>query len=585
MDNKKIAGLLDEIGTLIELKEDNVFRARAYHNAARALENWNEDIAAMAEADRLGAIPGIGKDMRAHILEYLHDGHMTLYDELVASIEPGLIAMLQINGLGPKRIRTLHEQLGVKTLEELAEACRQGRVAALAGYGAKSQEKILKGIEYLTQQQTLFSYAPAAEVAEAIVSELGALPQVVRINVAGSLRRRKEVVHDIDVVASVGADDDALRGAVMAAFVALPQVREVLAHGPTKSSVILNNGLQMDLRVVADDDYAATLHHFTGSKEHHVTLRGLARKQDLSINDYGVIRVGGEERIPIATEAELYALLGMDYIEPELREDRGEIQAAREHTLPHLLTEADIQGALHCHSTWSDGQASIREMAEACRALGYHYLGICDHSQYAQYAHGLTPQAVRRQHEEIDALNAEYGSAFRILKGTECDILKDGSLDYDDETLARFDFVVASIHSLFNLSEAEETERLIRALQNPYTTIMGHLTGRLLLRREGYPVDIAAVLEAAAARGVAIELNANPARFDLDWRWLHTATAKGIPIPICPDAHATDGIADIRYGVGIARKGWVEPRHVPNAWPLDDLLAWFAALRASGVRP
>jgi DNA polymerase (family 10) len=578
MENSRIAGMLDEVGTLIELNEDNAFRARAYHNAARVVENQSEDVGAMLAAGTLASVPGLGKEMLAHISEILATGRLTLLDELIAAIEPGLIEMLRIPGLGPKRIRTLHQALGVASLEELAEACRQNRVAAISGFGAKTQANILKGIEFLSQQQEYFNYAPAREMADVVIAQIRAIPGVVRAEVAGSLRRKKEVVHDLDGVASVAQESD--RAAVMAAFVALPQVQSVVAHGETKSSVVLEGGMAMDLRLVTDDEYGAALHHFTGSKEHHIVLRGMALARGIKINDYGVWH--GEERLPVSTEADVYAILGMDYIEPELREDRGEIQAALEHALPTLVTERDIQGVLHCHSTWSDGHASIREMAQACRALGYHYLGICDHSQAAAYAHGLTPADVRRQHAEIDALNAEFGSDFRIIKGTECDILKDGTLDFDDATLASFEFVVASIHSNFNLSQAEETERLIKAIQNPYTTIIGHLTGRLLLQREGYPVDVPAVIAAAGARGVAIELNANPARFDLDWRWHRLATEHGIPIPICPDAHTPDGLRDVAYGVGIARKGWLGPQHIPNAWPLEKLLAWFAEVRERG---
>lgn len=578
MENSRIAGMLDEVGTLIELSEDNAFRARAYHNAARVVENQTEDVAALQASGKLANVAGLGKEMRAHISEILATGRLTLLDELIAAIEPGLIAMLRIPGLGPKRIRLLHQALGVKTLDELAEACRTNRVAAISGFGAKSQANILNGIEFLSSQQEYFNYVPARELADVVIAAIRAIPGVLRAEVAGSLRRKKEVVHDLDGVASVAQDGD--RAAVMAAFVALPQVQSVIAHGESKSAVVLEGGVAMDLRVVTDDEYGSALHHFTGSKEHHIVLRGMALERGIKINEYGVWR--GDERLPVANEADVYALLGMDYIEPELREERGEIQAALDHTLPHLVTARDIQGALHCHSTWSDGHASIREMAQACRALGYHYLGICDHSQLAAYAHGLTPADVRRQQAEIDALNAEFGPDFRILKGTECDIHKDGALDYDDATLATFDFVVASIHSNFNLSEAEETQRLIRAIQNPYTTIIGHPTGRLLLQRAGYPVDLPAVIAAAGARGVAIEINANPARFDLDWRWLRLATEHGVPIPICPDAHAPDGLTDIAYGVGIARKGWLTPANVPNAWPLDRLLAWFAEVRERG---
>ena len=578
MENSRVARVLEEVGTLIELAEDNAFRARAYHNAARTVENLPEDVAEMARTGALAKVAGLGKELRGHITEFLTTGKLTLLDELTAAIAPGMIAMLRIPGLGPKRIRLLHEKLQVATVEELAAACRDGRVASLSGFGDKTQANILKGIEFMTQQQEYFSYAPAEEMALVILPLLRAMPHIIRAEIAGSLRRRKEVVHDLDAVASVR--DEADRTAVMATFVALPQVTSVLAHGETKSSVVLTGGIPMDLRLVLDDAFAALLHHSTGSKEHNVALRGRAVEMGLKINEYGIWR--GEDRLPIATETDFYATFGMAFIEPELREERGELQAALDGTLPRLITEADMQGVLHCHSTYSDGHATLREMAEAARALGYHYIGMCDHSQYAAYAHGLTPADVRRQHAEIDTLNAEYGADFHILKGTECDILKDGSLDFDDETLATFDFVVASIHSNFNLTEAEETARLIRAIQNPYTTIMGHLTGRLVLQRAGYPVDIPAVIAAAGQRGVAIELNANPARFDLDWRWHRMATEHGIHIPICPDAHSTQGLRDVRYGIGIARKGWLGPDNIPNAWPLERLLAWFAEVRERG---
>lgn len=577
--NNHIADVLDEIGTLIELKEDNAFRARAYHNAARVVQNLDTDIAELNASGAIANVSGLGREMRAHITEILDTGQIKLHDELVASIEPGLIEMLRINGLGPKRIRLLHEKLGVATIAALATACQEGRVAALAGFGVKTQANILKNIQFLTQYASSFSYSQAAPLAESITTRLLDVPGVVRASVAGSLRRRKETVHDVDAVASVA--DDAARTAIMDAFTTAPEVIEIVARGETKSTIMLADGLKMDLRVVNDDEFAAALHHFTGSREHHIALRGLALDRGIKINEYGLWR--GEERLDITQESDVYATLGMAYIEPELREDRGEIQAAIANALPTLIMERDVIGALHCHSTWSDGHASVREMADACIALGYGYLGLCDHSQFAAYAHGLTPADVQRQHAEIDALNAEYGDRFRILKGTECDILRDGSLDFDDATLASFDFVVASIHSVFTLSEAEETARLIRAINNPYTTIIGHVTGRILLQREGYPVDIPAVIAAAARRGVAIELNANPARFDMDWRHHRLAIEQGIMIPINTDAHHPDGLRDITYGIGIGRKGWLTPTNVPNTWPLAKLTAWFADVRERGL--
>ncbi len=363
----------------------------------------------------------------------------------------------------------------------------------------------------------------------------------------------------------------------MDALVAVPQVVSITGKGDTKTSVILRPGIALDLRVVTDDEYPSALHHFTGSKEHNIALRGRAQREGMKINEYGLFR--GDERIPVADEREFYRALGMHYIEPEMREERGEIELALQGELPTLVTEADLRGILHVHSTWSDGQVSIREMAEATLALGKSYLGICDHSKTAAYANGLSEEAVRRQHEEIDRLNEEYAGRLRLLKGTECDILKDGALDYDDETLASFDFVVASIHSHFQLSPAEQTQRLIRAMENPHTSILGHPTGRLLLQRDGYSPDLDAVIDRAGELGVAIELNADPHRLDLDWRWHRRAVEHGVQIPINPDAHTPAGLANIRYGVGIARKGWLTAADVLNARSLDDLLVYFATQR------
>jgi DNA polymerase (family 10) len=359
----------------------------------------------------------------------------------------------------------------------------------------------------------------------------------------------------------------------------LPLVASVIGTGATKSSVVLRSGIALDLRLVLDDEYPSLLHHSTGSKDHNVSLRTHAQREGVKISEYGVWK--GDEKIPCSDEADLYRIFAMEFIPPELREDRGEFEAARQDALPELVSETDLKGILHVHSTWSDGQNTIREMAEAARALGVSYLGICDHSRAAAYAGGLSPEAVRRQHTEIAALNAEYAGAFRILKGTECDILRDGALDYDDETLATFDFVVASIHSLFNLPPEEQTQRLIRAMENPYCSILGHPTGRILLEREGYAPNLEAVIERAGELGVAIEINADPHRLDLDWRYLHYAKDRGVRIPICPDAHSPGGLRNIRYGVGIARKGWLTKEDVLNTRDADEILDFFANQRAT----
>lgn len=575
MDKAQVAAILDDTGNLLELTGASPFETRAYQNAARIIGAMEGDIEELVRSGGIAQVSGVGKTLAARITELVTTGRMGLYDKLVAETPPGLREMLRIPGLGPKRVRQISEALNIATIADLRAACENGRVAELPGFGAKSQEKILKGLDFLSQHGDKYRFDVAESGALAVAEALRALPQVVRLSVAGSLRRKKDVVKDIDVVASVAQPSD--RGPIMDALVALPEVESVTGKGDTKTSVVLRQGIALDLRVVTDDEYPTTLHHFTGSREHNIALRGRAQHMGIKINEYGLFR--GDERLPITDERDFYQALGLHYIEPELREDRGEIEAAEKGELPRLVTLEDLRGILHVHSTWSDGQVSIREMAEATMALGKEYLGICDHSKIAAYAHGLNEAAVRQQHEEIDRLNEEYAGKFRILKGTECDILKDGALDFDDNTLARFDFVVASIHSQFQLPPEEQTQRLIRAIENPYCSILGHPTGRILLERDGYQPDMERVIERAAELGVSIELNADPHRFDLDWRLIRFATERGVRIPINPDAHSPSGLLNIHYGVGVGRKGWLTPRDVLNTLPVDELLAFFAEQR------
>ncbi|HEX6543475.1 MAG TPA: DNA polymerase/3'-5' exonuclease PolX [Ktedonobacterales bacterium] len=574
-DKAGVAAILDEIGTLLELDGGNPFEARAYQNAARALNNAQGDIVDLVQSGALSKMPGMGKTLVARITELVTTGRMALYDELLERVPVGLRQMTRIPGLGPKRIRQIYEALGVSTLDELKAAAEEGKIASLPGFGGKSQENILKGLEFLASHQDRTLYPDAEAQAESVAAILRALPQVVRLEVAGSIRRRKEVVGDIDIVGSVKRLED--RIPVMDALLAHPLVGTVTGSGETKTSVVLRSGIALDLRLVTDDEFPYLLHHFTGSKDHNHALRSRARLEGIKINEYGIFR--DDQLIPCADEREVYAALGMTYIVPEMREDRGEIEAALQGDLPRLIEELDMRGILHVHSTWSDGKVSIREMAEATIALGKEYLGMCDHSKYAAYAGGLDADAVRRQHAEIDALNREYEGRLRILKGTECDILRDGTLDYDEETLASFDFVIASIHSNFNLTPEDQTQRLIRAMENPYCSILGHPTGRILLRRDGYGPDLERVITRAGELGVAIELNADPNRLDLDWRWHRFATERGVRIPICPDAHTTEGLKNVRYGIGVARKGWLTPKDVLNTLAVDDLLAFFAEQR------
>ena len=583
MDKNSVANVLEDVASLLELKEgSNPFEVRAYENAARAVSALDGDIEQLTREGKLKGVPGLGSTIIKRIEELVTTGQMALYDELVAETPPVKLDMRRIQGVGPKKINVIYNQLHVQSIAELEQACIENKVAVLPGFGKKTQDKILQGIALLAQHAGRFPYPVAEEEAERMRTALATLPEIVRMQVAGSLRRRRETIGDIDMVVSV-ADDagDVVRRKIMDVFTSQPSVQAITGKGETKSSVVLKSGMNMDLRVVNDSQFPYTLHHFSGSKEHHIPLRRRALSMGMTINDYGLFR-GKEphlELVPCKDETDIYAALGMDYIEPELREDTGEIEAAIAHTLPTLVRMEDLQGILHVHSTWSDGQNTIREMAEACIARGYHYLGLTDHSKVAAYAGGLNEDALRRQSEEIDRLNEEFAGRIFILKGTECDILRDGSLDFSDETLASLDFVVASIHSLFNLPPQEQTQRMLHAIANPYVDIIGHPTGRILLGREGYTLDIDAIIDAAAEHGVCIEINAHPSRLDLDWRYLRRARDKGMKIPVDPDAHSIDGLDVERYGINMARKGWLRPADVLNTLSTEAILAYFQARR------
>lgn len=586
MDKNQIANMLEGIAALLALKEgSSIFEVRAYENAARALGSLDGDIAQLVHEGKLKGTPGLGPTILKRIEEAVDTEHIAYYDELRANTPPIKLDMLRIPGLGPKKINAIYEQLHVTSIAELEQACREDRVAHLPSFGKKTQDKILQGIALLAQHEGRFLYPLVEHEAEQIRAALATLPEIVRLQVAGSLRRRRETVKDIDMVASV--DDNAgeeVRRSIMDFFIKQPSVQVVTGRGDTKSSVVLNNGIAMDLRLVDDSQFPYTLHHFSGSRDHHIALRRRALSKNITINDYGMFRGKDPhgELIPCKNETDIYAALGMAYIEPELREDMGEIEAAVHGTLPVLVQESDLRGVLHAHSTWSDGHNSIREMAEGCIARGYSYLGLTDHSKAAAYAGGLDEQRLRQQHEEIDRLNDEFAGRFRILKGTECDILRDGTLDFADEVLASLDFVVASIHSLFNLSLEEQTQRMLRAISNPYVDIIGHPTGRILLGRPGYAIDMEAVIEAAATHGVCIEINASPSRLDLDWRLLRRARDRGIKIPIDPDAHTLAGLDDMRYGIGIGRKGWLRASDVLNTLETEALLNFFQTRRNRG---
>lgn len=573
-DRGAVADALEEIGLLLELRGENPFKTRAYANAARVVRALDRDLDALIRDGELRGVKGIGAAIAEAITTFAATGRLPFLEQLRAETPPGLLEWLRIPGLGPKKARVLSLRLGIATLDELERACREGRVRSIEGFGETSERKIAAGIEQLRSRSGRFLQPVVRAAAERLLAAVGSVPGVLRAEVAGSLRRRTETSKDVDlVVAATSAAE------VMDAFVGAPGVVEVTGRGPTKCSVRLAEGPAADLRVVSPEAFPFALAYFTGSKAHNVALRSRAQRLGLRLNEYALVRETGGEPVPCEDEAAIYGALGLDPIPPELREDGGEIEAAAERRLPRLLEEGDLRGILHCHSTWSDGTSTIREMADAARAMGMTYLGLCDHSRTAAYAGGLSIDRLREQRREIDALNESYGGTFRVLQGIESDILADGSLDYPDEVLAELDLVVGSVHSRFGLSAEEQTARLVKAIDHPYLDIVGHVTGRLLLSREGYALDLPRVLEAAAARGVAVEINSHPERLDLDPSGVRYGLARGMKTSIDPDAHSTDGLRDVRYGVGIARKGWATADDVLNAWPLDRLLDHLAARR------
>jgi len=568
VDRRALVAALEEVAELLELQGENPFKVRAYTNGARVLEDLREDPVAVVREGRHVGLRGIGEALAKKLSELVATGRLAYLERLRTEVPRGLRDWLRIPGLGPKRARTIHQALGVGTLAELEDACHANRVAGLPGIGARLQEQILDGIARLQTRLGRFHVHRAWAEAEALLERLRPLPGLARVDVAGSLRRCNETVGDIDLVA---ATDDPAR--VHEAFVSSPGVVEVIGRGPTKSTVRLASGLHADLRTVAPAQYPFLLHHLTGSAAHNTALRGRARARSLKLNEYGLFHEDGRA-VPATSEEELFRALGLAWIPPELREDLGEIEAAAEGALPSLVELGDLRGVLHVHSTWSDGRSSIRELAAAAREAGWEYLAVCDHSAGAAYAGGLEPERLRAQHAEIDAENAALApTGFRILKGTETDILREGTLDYDDELLAACDVVVASVHSHFRLDAEAMTQRVIRAVRHPRVHVLGHATGRLLLGRDGYALDVERVLQAAAEEGVVVELNADPYRLDLDWRHCRRARELGVRVAIDPDAHRAGALHNVRWGVGAARKAGLTRADVVNCLPADALLA------------
>jgi DNA polymerase (family 10) len=572
--NADIAAAFDEIADLLEIKGENPFRVRAYRNAARLIGDLAEELRDKVErGDDLTQLPGIGKDLAQKIGQLVITGRIAQLEELRQTLPPGLIDMLRLPGLGPKRVKVLFEDLKLRDLNQLAEAARAGKIRELKGFGEKIEAGILKAIESRRVEGVRVRRASVAPYAEALLSALRATPGVKQVELAGSYRRARETIGDLDIL--VEAADAA---AVMDAFTGYDEVQQVLAKGDTKSSVVLRTGLQVDLRVVPAESFGAALQYFTGSKEHNIAVRKIAQAKGLKVNEYGVLR--GETPIAGRTEEEVYAALGLATPPPELRENRGEVERAAAGALPRLVEAADIRGDLHNHSTWSDGANSIAEMAEAAIARGYEYLAICDHSKRLTVANGLDEKRLAKQMQEIDRLNAGF-KGFRVLKGIECDILEDGSLDLDDAILAELDLVVVSVHRKFNLSREKQTARVLKALDHPSATILAHPTGRLILERDPYDIDIPRVIAHARERGRFLELNANPMRLDLNDVYCQMAKEAGVLVAINVDGHQTGDLAYVSFGIGQARRGWLEKTDVLNTRPLSGLLKLLSAARSS----
>jgi DNA polymerase (family 10) len=565
--NADIAAAFEQIADLLELQNANPFRVRAYRNAARIVGELKLDLAAAIGSGRpLPKLPGIGTDLEAKIREFATTGAIGALERLKKEVPAGVAELLKLPGLGPKRVRALYEELHVHTLPQLLRAARDGRIRSLPGFGAKTEQRIAEAIERQLAQVKRFKLAIAAQYADALLAYLKQAPGVAEVAAAGSLRRAKETVGDIDLLAT--APDGA---AVCRYFTQYPDVAEVLQSGETRASVVLKSGLQVDLRVVPQQSYGAALMYFTGSKAHNIRLRNLAADQGLKLNEYGLFK--DRRAIAGATEEDVYSALGLPWIQPELREDRGEIEAAKRRALPQLVERDDLRGDLHAHTKWSDGTATIEEMAQAARAHGLAYLAISEHSRRLTVAHGLDPVRLAKQRAEIERIDAKLDGV-RLLTGIEVDVLEDGALDLPDAALAPLDVVIAAVHSKFDLPRAKQTARILAALDNPHVKILAHPLGRLIDQREPHDVDMLAVIRKCRARGVALEVNAHPQRLDLTDLACRMAKDEGARVAINSDAHSVHEFDNLVYGVGQARRGWLEKADVLNTRPLDEVRAW-----------
>lgn len=565
---ESLVSTLEEIALLLELKGENPFKTRAYRNGAEVVQNFDGDIVTRAAENDLKGIKGIGDALQQKLHELASTGKLAYFEDLRAEFPPTLFELFELQGLGPKKIKALYDKLGISSVAELKEACEGKAISDLPGFGAKTVEKILAAIVNREKFADRFRLGDVAPLAETLLERLRDHPKVSRSAIAGSYRRSKETLHDLDFLVATKEPAGLTRF-----FTEFPEVHEVIAHGDTKASIRLENGLQCDLRAVSNAHFPFALQYFTGSKEHNVALRSLALKKGLSLNEYDFT---GKGEIPdVEEEADIYRALGLDWVAPELRENRGEIEAACDAELPDLVNLTQLRGTFHNHTIASDGKNTLEEMAAAAQDHGLQYLGIADHSKSSFQANGLNEERLTRQIEEINKLNESFED-FALLRGSEVDILKDGSLDFDDDLLAKLDYCVASVHNVFNLPEKEMTDRLIRAMENEHVTMLGHVTGRLLLKRDPYAVNMEKIIDCAAETRTVIELNCNPWRLDMDWRWWHRARDKNVLTSINPDAHATEQLQFLAYGARLARKGWLRREDVLNCQSLAQIRDWLA---------
>ena len=563
---ENIVTILNQIALILEIKGENAFKIRAYKNGSEIIENYGDDIIQITKDGKLGELKGIGKALASKIEEIVETGKLTYLDELKLEFPDTFFDLFEISNLGPKKIKKLYDNLQIDSIDKLEASCKNNEISKISGFGKKSVEAILESISFRKSNSKFFRTGDIAPIAESILEFLRQLPQTSQAEIAGSYRRGKEIVHDIDFIVATKLPVE-----IINEFTKMPEVAQVISKGKTKSSVRLNNGLQCDLRAVKNSEFPFALNYFTGSKAHNVKMRSLAIKNGYSLNEYALNSKTKTNEDVINDESDLYKALGLSFIHPALREDQGEVEAAKDASLPNLIQIENLKGTFHNHTTASDGKNSLSEMAEAATDLGLQYLGISDHSKSSVQANGLSDEELLQQVKEIKDFNDRNNNELTIFSGVECDILKDGSLDYNESVLSQLDYCIASVHSSFSLTENEMTKRVIKAIESPHVTMIGHLTGRLLLLRKPYDINVSKIIDACAKNNTIIEINANPRRLDMDWRWWKKAKDKGVKCSINPDAHKIEHFQYLHFGVKIAQKGWLESSDVVNCLPIDEI--------------